>query len=137
MCVSSTVPLININKYDLCGRSKINYFYSIIVLCFMSFICFLSIYYNVHKKLLSYLRDIQCCKSCCQMFTQNVGSNNSSETFMQRVQYNELVSATDNWNQNRIIGEGGFGVVYKGNWIHTDVAIKRLKNEVGSAIPLH
>jgi len=61
----------------------------------------------------------------------NAGKDPEEETFMQRIQYDELVLATDNWNQDRVLGEGGFGVVYKGNWRHTDVAIKRLKAEVG------
>lgn len=51
---------------------------------------------------------------------------------MQRIQYDELVVATDNWNPNNILGRGGFGVVYKGDWRHTDVAIKRLKVEVST-----
>lgn len=54
---------------------------------------------------------------------------------MQRIQYDELAEATENWDQNRVLGRGGFGVVYKGDWRHTDVAIKRLKSEVsGTAV---
>lgn len=63
-------------------------------------------------------------------------NKDSSEIFMQRIQYSELVLATDNWSRNNILGEGGFGVVYKGNWRHTDVAIKRLKANVsGNPMP--
>lgn len=127
MCLTSTIPLINNTKYGLCHRTKINYFYLLIIFGFILFNCFLSTYFNLHKKLWFYLRNIRC-KSCKD--NENDSMKNSSETFMQRIQYNELVLATDNWNKNRIIGEGGFGIVYKGNWIHTDVAIKRLKNEV-------
>lgn len=57
---------------------------------------------------------------------------NPSVAFMQRIQYEELESATDNWDRNRIIGKGGFGTVYKANWKHTEVAIKRLKSEVSA-----
>lgn len=34
--------------------------------------------------------------------------------------------ATDGWTKN-VIGRGGFGIVYKINWISTDVAIKKIE----------
>lgn len=42
--------------------------------------------------------------------------------------YHEILSATDNFNVQNIIGSGGFGIVYKGFWKNTTVAIKRLKD---------
>ena len=49
------------------------------------------------------------------------------------IHYHELVQATNNWHQNNILGKGGFGVVYKGEWKYSPVAIKRLirKEETG------
>lgn len=43
------------------------------------------------------------------------------------VLYKELLIATDDFSQDRVIGSGGFGVVYRGEWKGTQVAIKRLK----------
>jgi len=43
------------------------------------------------------------------------------------VNYKELVIATDDFCKERIIGSGGFGVVYRGEWKGTQVAIKKLK----------
>lgn len=43
------------------------------------------------------------------------------------VPYKELLLSTDNFSDERIIGSGGFGVVYKGLWKGTHVAIKRFK----------
>ena len=41
--------------------------------------------------------------------------------------YNELQAATNNFNSSNIIGEGGFGRVYKGQLANgTVVAVKRL-----------
>lgn len=127
-CVSSTQPLIYMDEYNLCKKWTINYFYMFIILGFVLFICILSIYFNLHKTVWLYLHNIQCNISDVQ--TDN--NKDSSEIFMQRIQYNELVLATDNWSRNNILGEGGFGVVYKGNWRHTDVAIKRLKANVSA-----
>jgi hypothetical protein len=39
----------------------------------------------------------------------------------------ELESATNNWAKENELGRGGFGVVYKGEWLSTKVAIKKLE----------
>lgn len=44
------------------------------------------------------------------------------------IMYKELMIATDDFSDDNIIGSGGFGVVYKGEWKGTQVAIKRMKN---------
>uniref|UniRef100_A0A251SJW3 Protein kinase domain-containing protein n=1 Tax=Helianthus annuus TaxID=4232 RepID=A0A251SJW3_HELAN len=45
-----------------------------------------------------------------------------------RFSYNDLVSATNNFSNDRKLGEGGFGYVYKGNLIreNMDVAVKKV-----------
>jgi hypothetical protein len=43
------------------------------------------------------------------------------------VPYKELLIATDDFAKERVLGNGGFGTVYKGEWKGTNVAIKRLK----------
>lgn len=50
--------------------------------------------------------------------------------------YNELLTATNNFCKSNIIGSGGFGVVYKGFWKGTKVAIKRLKDCGDSLVKL-
>lgn len=42
--------------------------------------------------------------------------------------YHEILTATDNFNVANVIGSGGFGIVYRGHWKNTTVAIKRLKD---------
>ncbi|XP_050059331.1 uncharacterized protein LOC114123800 isoform X3 [Aphis gossypii] len=130
-CSSSTDPFIHMNEYELCKKWKINFFYLFIGLGFVSFVCLLSVYFNLHRTVWLYVRNIQCdsCDLISMQHTNKADKDLEEETFMQRIQYDELVLATENWNQDRVLGEGGFGVVYKGNWRHTDVAIKRLKAE--------
>lgn len=38
----------------------------------------------------------------------------------------ELKTATNDWDCTNELGRGGFGVVYKGEWLNTKVAIKKL-----------
>jgi interleukin-1 receptor-associated kinase 1 len=130
-CTSSTKPIILIDEYSLCKKWKIDYFYFVIIMGFVLFICFLSVYFNLHEIFWSYVRNNRW-NSCNRTVSTETCSyrRNSSEVYMQRIQYDELAVATENWDQNRVLGRGGFGVVYKGNWRHTDVAIKRLKSEV-------
>lgn len=39
----------------------------------------------------------------------------------------ELKKATNNWDKKNILGRGGFGVVYSGEYLSTKVAIKKLE----------
>ncbi|KAL3097025.1 hypothetical protein niasHS_002741 [Heterodera schachtii] len=48
------------------------------------------------------------------------------------VTYEDLTVATDGFSPNKIVGRGGYGVVYRGVWKHTPVAIKRIQGKSGS-----
>lgn len=43
-----------------------------------------------------------------------------------KIDINELKTATNDWDNTNELGRGGFGVVYKGEWLNTKVAIKKL-----------
>uniref|UniRef100_A0A915EAU1 Protein kinase domain-containing protein n=1 Tax=Ditylenchus dipsaci TaxID=166011 RepID=A0A915EAU1_9BILA len=43
------------------------------------------------------------------------------------VKYEDILEATNNFAADKILGRGGYGVVYKGVWKHTEVAIKRIQ----------
>ncbi|KAL1226673.1 Pelle-like serine/threonine-protein kinase [Trichinella spiralis] len=43
-----------------------------------------------------------------------------------RASYEEIVQATDNFSASNLLGHGGYGMVYKGIWKNTVVAVKKL-----------
>jgi serine/threonine protein kinase len=45
------------------------------------------------------------------------------------VPFAELEAATENFNPNRIIGRGGFGAVYRGEWNGRSVAVKKCDSD--------
>lgn len=44
-----------------------------------------------------------------------------------KIPMEQLEEATNKWSEENILGRGGFGIVYKGEWIATKVAIKKLE----------
>ena len=57
----------------------------------------------------------------------NVEKLDSSIPF---IPLDELKEATNGWHFSTILGRGGFGVVFKGYWKQTYVAIKKLEPPV-------
>ena len=48
---------------------------------------------------------------------------------LKRFSFRDLQNATDNFNRKNILGQGGFGIVYKGYLLNgTLIAVKRLKD---------
>lgn len=56
--------------------------------------------------------------------------NQLTSVHLPTILYKELSMATNDWNEKNILGKGGFGIVYKGRWKNTDVAIKRFECKV-------
>ncbi|XP_041985260.1 serine/threonine-protein kinase pelle [Aricia agestis] len=45
------------------------------------------------------------------------------------LKYEDILAVTNNWSANNLLGRGGFGQVYKGEWKLLPVAVKRLSNK--------
>ncbi|CAG9138570.1 unnamed protein product [Plutella xylostella] len=45
--------------------------------------------------------------------------------------YEDLQEATNNWSEANLLGRGGFGQVYKGEWKLLPIAVKRLRDNDG------
>lgn len=46
-----------------------------------------------------------------------------------KMSYKDLKEATNNWSDRNLLGKGGFGQVFKGEWKHLTVAVKRLQRD--------
>lgn len=57
----------------------------------------------------------------------NIKENLKDLLNIPEIPIDELAAATNNWADNNILGKGGFGVVYRGEWLSTKVAIKKLE----------
>ena len=56
----------------------------------------------------------------------NYNHQDSSLPDFMQITFSEIIEITDNFSETRVLGKGGFGTVYKGEWKGISVAIKRL-----------
>ncbi|XP_075986679.1 serine/threonine-protein kinase pelle [Anticarsia gemmatalis] len=67
--------------------------------------------------------------------TASKGTNNDDDEIMKNVSaipkmsYEDLKEATNGWSEDNLLGRGGFGQVFKGEWKHLPVAVKRLQRD--------
>lgn len=64
-------------------------------------------------------------KTILDSFKSSLNSLGNYNIGIPRIPFNELSTATDHWDTNKVLGTGGYSTVYRGNWKMTEVAIKR------------
>lgn len=81
-----------------------------------------------HRKINSTFDKIKFLFSLSFCVFSGTNSNSQNETLpdVMKIPYSEVCKATDNFDKVRILGKGGFGIVYRGELSFTPVAIKRL-----------
>ncbi|XP_063989631.1 pelle-like serine/threonine-protein kinase pik-1 [Diachasmimorpha longicaudata] len=68
----------------------------------------------------------QCTEKCS---VRGSGFSFGKDATLPQISYQDLCIATGGWNSQLVLGRGGFGIVYRGLWKNTEVAIKKIERK--------